>query len=603
MQSVKKITFQRVTIQNFLSIGEEPVVINFDEGLHLLTGSNIDKPDRANAVGKSAAIESVYFAIFGATLREIKKDLISNNITGGKTHVELDFALNTNNATTQYKIIRTLNPNKMYVYENEIDKTRDSIANTTKYVCDILCASPAVFQNCVIMSVNNAIPFMAKNKIEKRKFIEDIFGLEVFSEMVSQTRQQYNEIKRAQDIEIAGLQEIDKNLSNCQSQKAKILEERENKRKLYTERKASNRKELLRLEKKLKSATPVDTLAIEEQIVSFQKALEECDEKITAVQDDSSVKRTTILHKKETYKKIGTKDETCPVCLRHIDEHNLKHIDHEKTILKGELESLVKEVELLSERTKKLKGLKDKIKTNIQSKNQSLSDARLLNQELSSTQERIDQLKAWQEELEDDISTVTNTTTEFDGVIADMVRRKKEKEREITQINKQLTQLDIVKFIISEEGVKSYIVNKLLDLLNSRMAYYLKKLDANFSCSFNEYFEEEIANDKNKICSYFNFSGAERKTIDLACLFAFSDMRRLQGGVSYNIAIYDELFDSSFDERGIEIVTEILRERVTSLNECSIIVSHRKESLRNIDGDVIFLEKRDGITRRVSLQE
>jgi DNA repair exonuclease SbcCD ATPase subunit len=603
MQSVKKITFQRVTIQNFLSIGEEPVVINFDEGLHLLTGRNIDKPDRANAVGKSAAIESVYFAIFGATLREIKKDLISNNITGGKTHVELDFALNTNNATTQYKIIRTLNPNKMYVYENEIDKTRDSIANTTKYVCDILCASPAVFQNCVIMSVNNAIPFMAKNKIEKRKFIEDIFGLEVFSEMVSQTRQQYNEIKRAQDIEIAGLQEIDKNLSNCQSQKAKILEERENKRKLYTERRASNRKELQRLEKKLKSATPVDTIAIEEQIVSFQKALEECDEKITAVQDDSSVKRTTILHKKETYKKIGTKDETCPVCLRHIDEHNLKHIDHEKTILKSELESLVKEVELLSERTKKLKGLKDKIKTNIQSKNQSLSDARLLNQELSSTQERIDQLKAWQEELEDDISTVTNTTTEFDGVIADMVRRKKEKEREITQINKQLTQLDIVKFIISEEGVKSYIVNKLLDLLNSRMAYYLKKLDANFSCSFNEYFEEEIANDKNKICSYFNFSGAERKTIDLACLFAFSDMRRLQGGVSYNIAIYDELFDSSFDERGIEIVTEILRERVTSLNECSIIVSHRKESLRNIDGDVIFLEKRDGITRRVSLQE
>jgi DNA repair exonuclease SbcCD ATPase subunit len=603
MQSVKKITFQRVTIQNFLSIGEEPVVINFDEGLHLLTGRNIDKPDRANAVGKSAAIESVYFAIFGATLREIKKDLISNNITGGKTHVELDFALNTNNATTQYKIIRTLNPNKMYVYENEIDKTRDSIANTTKYVCDILCASPAVFQNCVIMSVNNAIPFMAKNKIEKRKFIEDIFGLEVFSEMVSQTRQQYNEIKRAQDIEIAGLQEIDKNLSNCQSQKAKILEERENKRKLYTERRASNRKELQRLEKKLKSATPVDTIAIEEQIVSFQKALEECDEKITAVQDDSSVKRTTILHKKETYKKIGTKDETCPVCLRHIDEHNLKHIDHEKTILKSELESLVKEVELLSERTKKLKGLKDKIKTNIQSKNQSLSDARLLNQELSSTQERIDQLKAWQEELEDDISTVTNTTTEFDGVIADMVRRKKEKEREITQINKQLTQLDIVKFIISEEGVKSYIVNKLLDLLNSRMAYYLKKLDANFSCSFNEYFEEEIANDKNKICSYFNFSGVERKTIDLACLFAFSDMRRLQGGVSYNIAIYDELFDSSFDERGIEIVTEILRERVTSLNECSIIVSHRKESLRNIDGDVIFLEKRDGITRRVSLQE
>ena len=59
-------------------------------------------------------------------------------------------------------------------------------------------------------------------------------------------------------------------------------------------------------------------------------------------------------------------------------------------------------------------------------------------------------------------------------------------------------------------------------------------------------------NEKNKICSYFNFSGAERKAIDLACLFTFSDLRRMQGGVSYNIAIYDELFDSSIDIKATE---------------------------------------------------
>ena len=163
------------------------------------------------------------------------------------------------------------------------------------------------------------------------------------------------------------------------------------------------------------------------------------------------------------------------------------------------------------------------------------------------------------------------------------------------------SQLDVVKFVISEEGVKSYIVNKLLDLLNSRLFYYLKKLDSNSVCRFNEYFEEEIVNEKGKVCSYFNFSGAERKSIDLACLFAFSDIRRTQGGVSYNMAIYDELFDSSFDSKGIDLIVDILNERIDTYNECAFIISHRKESLKAITGETIYLEKKNGITTRVDI--
>ena len=142
-----------------------------------------------------------------------------------------------------------------------------------------------------------------------------------------------------------------------------------------------------------------------------------------------------------------------------------------------------------------------------------------------------------------------------------------------------------------------------MELLNSKLLHYLKRLDSNSICIFNEYFEEEILNEKNKVCSYFNFSGAERKSIDLACLFTFSDIRRLQGGVQYNIAIYDELFDSSFDEKGIELITRILQDRVEELDECSIVISHRKESIKAVTGDVIYLEKENGITRRLDYKE
>ena len=125
-------------------------------------------------------------------------------------------------------------------------------------------------------------------------------------------------------------------------------------------------------------------------------------------------------------------------------------------------------------------------------------------------------------------------------------------------------------------------------------------MDSNCSCYFNELFEEEIINDKNKISSYFNFSGAERKNNDFACLFTFMDMRRLQGNVSYNISIYDELFDSSLDEKGVDIITNILNERVQNYNECVTIISHRKESVNIATGEVIFLEKKDGITTRLN---
>ena len=82
-------------------------------------------------------------------------------------------------------------------------------------------------------------------------------------------------------------------------------------------------------------------------------------------------------------------------------------------------------------------------------------------------------------------------------------------------------------------------------------------------------------------------------------MFAFSDLRRIQGGVQYNIAVYDELFDSSFDEKGLELVTTILKERVEMLDECAMIISHRKESTKAATGNIIYLIKENGITKRV----
>ena len=60
-----------------------------------------------------------------------------------------------------------------------------------------------------------------------------------------------------------------------------------------------------------------------------------------------------------------------------------------------------------------------------------------------------------------------------------------------------------------------------------------------------------------------------------------------------------KFIDSSLDEKGVELVTNILKDRVHVHNECVMVISHRKESIQHATGDVIFLEKKNGVTSKI----
>ena len=600
---MKKVNFKRISILNFLSVGDEVVSVDFNQGLHVITGINYDKPDRRNAIGKSTIADAVYFAIFGETLRDIKKDLISNNVTSGNTHVELDFEVITPSGTNDYKIVRTLGPSKVFIYKNNKDKTRDSISNTNKYICNVTSASPSIFKNCVIMTVNNAIPFMAKNKVEKRKFIEDIFGMEVFSQMLSTLRAEYNDVKKEYEIDQSKLDELQKTYAEYIKQQDDILVTRKSKKSIYKSRQQNNIDELTKLNKELSQYKEEDLDKIEKSIEQLNNHLPKCDAKITEYVENISSEKAKIGHLKDVLSKIGTDEDTCPVCLKSIQDHDKGYINKEKEQLKNTIKLMVDGIKNVNESLKKCKGVKETICKAITDNNQRLSDAMLSKQRVGNINDKIQQIHKWQDELQVDLDVIESTNTDFDNLIESSYSRINELLDKVNKLKKHIATLDIVKYVVSEEGVKSYIVNRLLELLNSKLLQYLKRLDSNSICTFDEYFEEEIINEKNKVCSYFNFSGAERKSIDLACLFTFSDIRRLQGGVKYNLGIYDELFDSSFDEKGIEMVTQILQDRVKELDECTIVISHRKESIKAVTGDVIYLTKQNGITRRVAYTE
>jgi len=64
---MQKVTFKHLYIKNFLSIGDQPLRIDFTSGLNIITGVNKDQNDIHNGVGKSTILEAFYYAIFGDT--------------------------------------------------------------------------------------------------------------------------------------------------------------------------------------------------------------------------------------------------------------------------------------------------------------------------------------------------------------------------------------------------------------------------------------------------------------------------------------------------------------------------------------------------------
>ena len=601
---MKFVNFNTIKIKNFLSIGNEEVEIDFKNGLNIITGINKDKQDRRNGVGKSTIADAIHFAIFGETIRELSKDFIVNAINKKNTVVQLNFSVNENNEVKQYKVVRKLKPTKCYLFVDDVDLTESTIPNTNKKIKSIVSGSPEVFQNCVIMSLNTTLPFMAQRKVEKRKFIEGILNLEIFSEMLNRARSEYNDVQKKYEHAHKDYDHSNNILTLLKEQKDNIVKSVIEQKEKIVIRISVIEKEIEENKNKIE---PIDKELVErtkEKIIQINEKLEDISTKISDVKTNITRHDTEISFYQKQIDNIGTEKDVCPTCLHEITSNDREHIHLEKEKInkdilnrKEDIESLKKQVNGLKELKKSNLDVKDKINVYISNVKTTANNNKLAKSYIKNLSNDLDSNNNNLKTLEEKETSVE--VQDLESKIKNKLIEVEELEKNTNDIHNDLEILNVVKYILSEEGVKSFIVKKILDVLNNRLAYYLQKMDANCLCSFNELFEEKIINEKGENCSYFNFSGAERKNIDLAILFTFMDMRRLQGEVAYNIVIFDELLDSSLDEKGVELVLSLLNERVEEYKENIYIISHRKESAKAATGEVITLQKQNGITTRV----
>ena len=172
------IEFVKLSLKNFLSVGNEPLILNFKNG----DGSNtvINFATGSNGTGKSSLLcDGVSFALFGKSVRGVNKNSLINNITQGNTVVEIEFIIGGHD----YIIKRGIKPTFLELYkEGELLNITAMKQDTQTYInSHILRFGFNVFTQTIVLTSMLYQSFMTMNAGTRRKYIENITGLNIIT--------------------------------------------------------------------------------------------------------------------------------------------------------------------------------------------------------------------------------------------------------------------------------------------------------------------------------------------------------------------------------------------------------------------------------------
>jgi DNA repair exonuclease SbcCD ATPase subunit len=340
-----KIECISIGFRNFLSFGSKWQDIPLHNGVNFVTGLDLDK-GKSNGAGKSSFLETIPFALFGKTARDIKQAQIINWKNKKKCEVVFRFKIN----ESLYEIKRSLKPNKLEIYKD--GALLDQDAHKTDYQSmfeQIFGMDVNMFMSLIHSNVNNSASILGMKKAEKRKFLERMFGLIIYSDMNKLCNEKLREVENK-------TYKLDADWSSCESQEEK------------SHRLVS--KFLLEIKGKETDIEKVDDVENELKLLkddnpNLDNDIEESNEEIKNKRD--SFGKVTVVFEK--YKsKMETEIEHLKKELKLIDdqdEQRKKNIEIQARIEKiqekaGKIEEIEKEIEeFISKRKNLAEGIEE----------------------------------------------------------------------------------------------------------------------------------------------------------------------------------------------------------------------------------------------------
>lgn len=576
---------KHLILKNFLSYGNAETKFEFSEGLFLVTAKN--------GGGKSSLLlDGLSFNLYGKAYRRVKLEELINRKNKKGLYTESCFVIDEKD---EYRIVRTLAPQKLFIYKNGSDKAMESASSKAldqEEIVKILGLEYDLFKLVIALATNSNEQFLSLGLPKKREVMESIFSIKVFGEMLQKARKKINSIETDRTIYSSNI----KNLESFIVSLKKQITDTENSIKDFDQKKEE---ELVALNAKKES------LLI--QISEINSAVETLEEKIKEIkldETDYSTKQINLntaiktdensIKEKKSQIKFLDKGDVCPLCSNEITE---EHKQKELLKLNSSITDLEKKIE---GNKKKLVSITEKVSE--QKKTKLLFDTS--KNDLSMAKMKVSNFQRTISDIETQIKSVSSRELNLDvSSIKDDYEKKvetyKNDSKELTRLNKEHFNYKIVSKMLAEDGIKSFFFKMLVPILNAKINEYLNLFDLPVNISFDETMKDTISaiGTNEKDISYMAFSEGEKKRIDIAILLSFIGVTKSISNWNCNILVFDEILDSATDIDGLEkLLTSIKEISTNDPKLCSYVISHR-DAFQDIYTGIVRIHKVGGFSK------
>lgn len=558
------IVLEKIRWKNLLSTGNtwSEVVLNESKTM-LICGEN--------GSGKSTIMDAICFVLFNKPFRKINKPQLVNDINDGDCVAQIIFY----DGPTKYQVIRGIKPAIFEIRKdgeliNQLADSRDYQEILEKR---ILQMNYKTFLQIVVLGSANWTAFMALPAAARRKVIEDLLDIEVFSVMniLLKERQANNKIT---------IEDLDNKiaiLKNTITLNAKHREEMNVNRANEIERKNNEMDEHDKEIDKLGDAndelnTEIVKLTVELSVLKKQKdKIVDTEGKIT--------KAKRIIKQAASSISFYSDNSTCPTCTQPIDEKFKYNIVEAKERIQEEANNIIE----------KLNSVIKQHRKNLESFEKLVDDLDTYNKYFQYNLTKITVNQKLVGKLIKDIETLSKKVAcevvSDNGAGDKLIEVCTEKEALIN-----LRELyNVASFLLKDNGIKTQIIMQYIPIMNQLINTYLERME--FFCQFNldENFDEQISTRGRNLFSYDSFSQGEKMRIDLALLFTWREISRMRNAAPINLLLLDEIMDSSLDPAGTEEFIGIISQLTDDNNV--IIISHKQDQISDKFDKVIVVEK------------
>jgi DNA repair exonuclease SbcCD ATPase subunit len=157
------------------------------------------------------------------------------------------------------------------------------------------------------------------------------------------------------------------------------------------------------------------------------------------------------------------------------------------------------------------------------------------------------------------------------SIISTIKQTIKESEEEIKTIRIDVEVYEVVNEMLSDNGIKKNLMDKIIPLLNDRITEISQILDFKFNFQFDNEFNAVITYLGLEVSSE-SLSTGQKKKMNLIVLLAFIEIIKMKYN-NMNVMFLDEIF-SGLDKQNVYRAIKILKDYSIRYNMTIFVVSH-----------------------------